>query len=180
MKPFCLSFFLLLSIFLLNSPAYSHATIVLGKLSSDPETPKAGESFRLHLEMVDPSQLAIEDAVVFADFQKQGQTEIIRADFSETSPGIYSSSASLPQAGMYSLIMRDQTFRQEEARATLTFFVGEGANDIPIAFVFPPTATGNSNLLTWLIWLIAVPVIAGIAVTVMVFMNANSKEAEND
>ncbi len=166
--------FLLLSF----SPAYAHATIVLGKLYSEPATPKAGEPFTLTLEVVDPSQLPIEDAVVLANFQKNGRGDILETSFTETKPGIYVANTSIPDAGEYTLFMRDQTFRQEEAKATLSFFIGEGSNDNPIAFVFPPTATGSSNLLTWLIWLIAVPVVAGIVVTVIVLMNSR-KTAED-
>ncbi|MCA9836908.1 MAG: FixH family protein [Trueperaceae bacterium] len=181
LKPVFLIFLLSLSfIGGVSQTALAHATIVLGKLYSEPATPAAGESFSLRLEMVDPSQIPIEDAVVLADFKKNGQSEVTQVTFSETSPGTYETTAELNDAGEYTLLMRDQTFRQEEARATLSFFVGEASNETPIAFVFPPTATGSNNLLTWLIWLIAVPVVAGIVVTVIVLMNSKKADADDD
>lgn len=73
----------------------------------------------------------------------------------------------LPEEGIYQLVLRDQTFQQEEARATLEFVLG---SDMPssIAFIFPPTQTGSSNLSTWLIYVIGIPVVAGIVVTILV------------
>ena len=165
---------------LLPGLAFAPATIVLGKLYVEPETPEAGAPFTLRLEMVDPSQVPLEDAIVLANFQKNGQSTVIETNFTETVAGTYLANATLDESGEYTLLMRDQTFRQEEARASLSFFVGEGQNEIPIAFVFPPTATGNNNLFTWLIWLIAVPVVAGIVVTVVVLMNSRNTAEEDD
>jgi len=158
----------------------AHATIVLGRLSSEPTTPIANEPFTLNLEMLDPSQIAVEDAIVFADFNLRGDST--QLEFTETeTPGVYQTQGVLASSGEYQLIMRDQTFRQEEARANLSFFVTtEGNNQIneaSIAFVFPPTATGSNNLTTWLIWLIGIPILAGIVVTVVVLLNPR-KDAE--
>ena len=37
-----------------------------------------------------------------------------------------------------------------------------------LSFVFPPTATGPQGLRTWLLWLVGLPLLAGLAVTVLV------------
>lgn len=37
----------------------------------------------------------------------------------------------------------------------------------PIDFLFPPTATGG-GVSVWLLWLVAIPLIAGIVVTILV------------
>lgn len=172
----------IVTMILLTPQVQAHATIVLGRLSSEPTTPTANEPFILNLEMLDPSQTAVEDAIVFADFKLRNETT--QLEFTETeTPGVYKTEGVLPIAGEYELIMRDQTFRQEEARAVLTFFVSSEAdtqvNEASLAFVFPPTATGSNNLTTWLIWLIAIPILAGIVVTVVVLLNprVDSEEA---
>jgi len=165
------------------SSAAAHATIVLGVLSTDPITPSANESFTINLQMNDPSQIPIEDAVVLADFSKDNLDASINVNFEETdTPGLYKATSSLPQEGKYKLIMRDQTFRQEEARANLSFVVlgsdTELVNEASIPFVFPPTATGSQGLRTWLIWLIALPVVAGIVVTAFVLLSTSNPKPD--
>ena len=73
----------------------------------------------------------------------------------------------LPDTGDWQLLLRDQTFRQEEAKAELSFPVGTGDGGAVLDFVFPPTDTGQS-VATWLVWVVALPVVAGIIVTVVV------------
>ncbi len=174
-KNIVITFFIAFIAMTLVTPhVQAHATIVLGRLSSEPTTPIANEPFTLTLEMLDPSQVAVEDAIVFADFQLRSETT--QLEFTETeTPGVYQTEGVLAIAGEYQLIMRDQTFRQEEARANLSFFVttedDNQINEASIAFVFPPTATGSNSLTTWLIWLIGIPILAGIVVTVVVLVN---------
>jgi len=66
------------------SSAAAHATIVLGVLSTDPITPSANESFTINLQMNDPSQIPIEDAVVLADFSKDNLDASINVNFENT------------------------------------------------------------------------------------------------
>lgn len=178
--------FICLVCFAMLSLAFAHATIVLGRLASDPITPNAGEQFTLNLEMSDPSQVPIEDAIVLADFSTPGLAEPIMVKFATTqTPGLYIATASLPKAGEYELTMRDQTFRQEEARANLSFQVLDTEKEIPslneasIPFVFPPTATGSNSIRSWLIWLIALPIVAGVVVTAFVLLNSSDTKKES-
>ena len=87
----------------------------------------------------------------------------------ETGPGgNYGASVELPAAGYYQLIMRDTTYPQEDAVAELLLeFSGESGFG-PELFIFPPTDIGGASLTTWLIWLVAIPVVAGVIVTVIV------------
>ncbi len=87
----------------------------------------------------------------------------------ESGPGgNYSARIQLPAAGVYQLIMRDTTYPQEDAVADLTIrFDGETAFDTAL-FIFPPTDIGAASLGTWLLWLVAIPVLAGVIVTVAV------------
>ena len=103
--------------------AAAHATIVLGHLEVLPEHPATNTPLELRLRLEDPTQVPIQDAVVFADLSPAGQpkAEPVRAEFSETqTPGTYAATTTLAQPGPYQIVLRDQTYRQEEARATLS------------------------------------------------------------
>jgi hypothetical protein len=163
----------------LGTVGYAHPTIVLGTLYSDPVTPEPGEPFTISLVMLFPAQVPVADAVVNLEFSKPGQATIRTEEMPEVAEGRYEVQVTLPQAGSYSLMIRDTTYRQEETTASLTFMVGEGENDEAIPFVLPPTAIG-ADLQTWLVWLIAVPVIAGVVVTILVMMNSPDKTAEKE
>ena len=156
----------------------AHATLVLGTLSSQPTNPAPQEPFTLTLELVDPSQVPVEDAFVFAEFRLTDAMEPVVANFTESSlPGIYEAVISLPEAGTYDVLLRDQTFRQEEAQATVTFAVNASNHPEGVNFIFPPTATGPQSLATWLIWVIALPIVAAIVVTVVVLRTQSTDKS---
>lgn len=169
---------LLLTLSALSCAALAHSTIVLGTLQSDPVSPAAGEPFTLTMTLHDPTDFPIEDAYVLAEFRQQPSDTPVEARFSELGEGSYQTEVSLP-AGSYTLLLRDQTFRQEEARAELTVDLN-GAALFPEErnnFLFPPTATSSSTLQTWLIWLIALPVAAGVLVTILVLRSAKEEDS---
>ncbi len=157
---------LIVSITLLASTALAHAFIVTGSLVTIPNPAKSNEPFILQLDLHDPNLVPVEDAIVVAEFSQEGQTYSF--NFTQDEPGLYSTDVTLPKEGNYTLLLRDQTYQQEEARATLQFTLG---SPDPINFIFPPTRTSSNSLQTWLIWVIAVPIIAGMIVTVLVLMN---------
>jgi hypothetical protein len=154
----------------------AHAFFVTGNITTTPSPAPVGEEFILQIEMTDPTGTPVEDAVVAAEFTKDGKMS--RFEFFDSGvPGLYSAKVTLPGEGTYSLLLRDTTYKQEEAKATLEFTLGPGQPDT-ISFIFPPTQTGSSNLSTWLIWVIGIPILAGIIVTVLVLMNTKEKVEE--
>lgn len=164
----------------LATPAHAHATIVLGTLTFDPDPPRPGAGTEVRLEMVDPTQFPIEDAIVSIELTPVGGDRTVVGQFTEVEPGVYLSSFTLEAGGEYEVLMRDRTFRQEEARVTLPITVGDEAL-AAIRFVFPPTATGpNRSITTWLIWLIGLPVVAGIVVTALVLTGGRKRETDAD
>jgi hypothetical protein len=173
-----------LSVLLLGAAALAHATLVLGTLSSDPAAPRPGEPFTVSVELVDPTQVPVEDAWVLGEFRQQdvpAGSEPVTARFEEgNTPGVYQAQVTLPERGAYALLLRDQTFRQEEAQAELTFNVGRRTPPEARSFIFPPTATGPQGLGVWLLWLIGLPFLAAITVTVLVLTRGQpaSTEAE--
>lgn len=165
---------------LLLSIAGAHATLVLGSLTFEPDPPRPGEATEVTLEMVDPTQLPIEDAVVFIELTPSAGGPTVMGEFSEIAPGIYRSGFTLESGGDYQVLMRDQTFRQEEARVTVPISVGSEALEA-VRFVFPPTATtSNRSIATWLLWLIGLPVVAGIVVTAMVLTGGRGEGEETE
>jgi hypothetical protein len=174
----------LLVVLLAVSTVLAHPTVVLGTLTSDPQTPQPGNAFTLTLELEDPTQMPIEDAFVIAEFRPEGRTDgpITVAEFAEVSAGRYQASTTLSQAGTYDILLRDQTYRQEETNAQITLNVGTGddVGDNPEVydFLFPPTAVGRQSVLTWLVWLIGVPVLAALVVTVLV-LSRSQEPREN-
>lgn len=149
--------------------ALAHATIVFGTVSSEPAPVRAGQPAALLLEMRDPVDAPVEDAVVFVEAGPPSGEPVLESDrFAEIRPGVYRTEVVLPEQGEWTLRFRDQTFRQEEAQATITLSVGPNGDTEPRSFIFPPTATGPTGLTTWLAWLIGLPLVAGLVVTVMV------------
>ena len=96
----------------------------------------------------------------------------------ETGPGgHYESQVQLPDVGRYELIMRDTTYPQEDAIAELEVILDGIEPHDELLFVFPPTDIGAASLGTWLIWLIGIPVVGGIIVTVIVLRGGGDKRA---
>ena len=160
---------------------FAHATLVLGTVSSTPTNPQPGEDFELRLTLENPTGLAVEDAIVYAEFRPQGAAlesePVRRVQLEESATGVYTANLSLPNAGEWSLYLRDQTFRQEEATAEVTFAVGDAAAPPTQSFVFPPTATAPPNIWVWLGWLIGLPIVAAVVVTVIV-LTGSKKEPQ--
>jgi len=163
----------------LASVGLAHAFVVIGTLKATPQTPQAGEPFTLLLTLEDPTRTPVPRAVVFGEFRPTRQLEAapIRADFAELTPGTYQATLSLPTAGSWTLFMRDQTYPQEETNAELTFLVGEAANPEALTFIFPPTVVPPENLWTWLGWLIGLPLLAAVVVTVLVLRSKPAAKA---
>jgi hypothetical protein len=156
----------------------AHAFFVTGEITTTPTPAPVGEEFILQIGMTDPSGVPVEDAVVAAEFSKDGDMQ--RFEFSESDvPGLYAAKVTLPTEGTYSVLLRDTTYQQEEARATIEFTLGASQPN-SIAFIFPPTQTSSNNLSAWLIWVIGIPVLAGIVVTVLVLMNTKGKSEEQE
>ena len=147
----------------------AHATLVFVDVTSDPSPPRAGEPLVLRIDMRDPVDAPVEDAIVFVEATAPSGGALVTSDrFEEVDPGVYETTLTLAAAGDWTLLFRDRTFRQEEANATITLGVGPTGTAEALTFIFPPTATGPQSLTTWLIWLVGLPLVAGLVVTVMV------------
>lgn len=175
--------------------AAAHATLVLGEISVSPDPPVPEAPVRLVMSLVDPSLAPVEDAVVFVEVREHDQhtqsvpdaatlaPELPEAKRSyaleEVEPGRYQAELVLGSATTYHLLVRDQTFEWEEANASVLLEVGgEAVGTLP--FILPPTAIGPRSLWTWLLWLVGLPVVAGLVVTVLVLTSKRDAPAAGD
>lgn len=192
--------------------AFAHATIVFGTLSVAPNPPPANVPLTFELTLHDPTGTPVEDAIVRLEIGSLAPGETIvpgeapapgsapdtdaarepdadlvepvaQASATEVSPGRYRAQLAVPAAGLYPILIRDQTFRQEEATQIVSMRLGTGERVESIEFILPPTATGG-GLGAWLIWLVAIPLVAGVIVTVLVLRaspqdGSAEREAEN-
>jgi hypothetical protein len=173
--------------------AAAHATLVLGEISVLPDPPVAEAPLRLVMSLVDPALAPVEDAVVFVEVREHDEhtksvtdaateaPELPEAKRSyvleEVEPGRYQAELVLGNATTYHLLVRDQTFEWEEANASVLLEVG-GAAVGTLPFILPPTAIGPRSLWTWLLWLVGLPVVAGLVVTVLVLTSKRDASAE--
>jgi len=168
---------------LLVGTVHGHATLVFGSLGIDPDPPPPGTSFTLTLTLEDPALAPVEDAVVFVEVRPMpaaGETlpspsteapELpppLRAErLVEVAPAVYRADFALPDGGAYHLLVRDQTFQWEEANASVVLpLLGDPVGELP--FILPPTQVGPRSLWTWIVWLVGLPLLAGVVVTLLV------------
>lgn len=149
--------------------ALAHATLVLGTAAFSALPPESGPGTELVMQLHDPSLVEVEDAIVFVELTRldTNQPPIGTDRLAEPEPGVYATTLPELGAGEYQLRVVDRTFRQEEAIAEVTLALDE-AGAGTVAFVLPPTATSQQDLLSWLAWVVGLPLLAGVIVTVLV------------
>lgn len=167
----------------LLSSALAHATLVLGTVAFTPDPPVPGQPAELRIELHDPTLAEVEDAIVFVEIGTRGgrgDEPAVRTDrLDEPQPAVYVTQVVLQAQGEHTLRIIDRTFRQEEAIAELE--VTFGAEPVgSLAFVLPPTATGPQDILSWLAWVIGLPLLAGVIVTVLVLRGGGKGGDEAD
>lgn len=168
--------------------AFGHATLVIGELVVAPDPPVPGQPVEVTVSLIDPLLVPVEKALVRIELREidpedpavppsitgTEATEFLALPAAlatdylpETDKGVYSGSFEAPEAGRYTVSVRDTTFRNEEAIANVGIDFGLARNG-EVAFVLPPTPIGPRSLGTWLLWIIGIPVAAGVLVTILV------------
>lgn len=170
--------------------AAAHATLVIGTLSFSPDPAAGATELVATLVLEDPGLVEVEDAVVFLEFRRldesqparevnnQPDTEpvFVTERLPEPTAGTYVISVPTPDPGTYVITVRDRTYRQEEAVANLVVTFADDSATLEHTFVLPPTATGPTSLGRWLVWLIGVPLLAGVLVTVLVLRGGRKED----
>jgi hypothetical protein len=168
---------------LLVGNVHAHATLVFGTVRIEPDPPQPGTAFSLTLTLEDPALAPVEDAVVFIEARPMPSagaalpspsTEApalpppLRAErLIEVAPAVYRAEFELPAGDAYHLLVRDQTYQWEEANASVVLpLLGSPVGELP--FILPPTQVAPRSLWTWIVWLVGLPLLAGIVVTLLV------------
>ena len=174
---------LALAFALLAGAVHAHATLVFGVVRVAPDPPAPGEAFTLTLTLEDPSLTPVEDAIVFVELRPMPALDAqlpaasteppdlpapLRSErLVEVAPAVYQTEISLPDGDSYHLLVRDQTFQWEEANASVILpLLGRAVGDLP--FILPPTQVAPRSLWTWIVWLVGLPLLAGVVVTLLV------------
>lgn len=186
------------SLLALAGTGAAHATLVIGNLQFTPDPPVAGERTLVTITLKDPLLVAVEKALVRVQFRPistdgpaapesvtgseavefLATSAVLSSDyFPETAGGTYQGTITAPAAGAYTVSVRDTTFRNEEAIANIELAVGGSPNGA-VAFVLPPTPIAPRSLSTWLIWLVGIPLLAGVVITVLVLRQGPEEAAE--
>ena len=163
---------------------------MFGVVRAEPDPPVAGEAFRLAIVLEDPSLAPVEDAIVFVELRPMPAGDVPPPSTEapdlppplrdvrlvEVEPATYRGEFELPAAGRYHLLVRDQTFPWEEANASVVLTVGgEPVGDLP--FILPPTQVAPRSLWTWVLWLVGLPLAAGLVVTILVLRSGRPPAA---
>lgn len=184
MKRLYLSFLLLVS-----SLVSAHATLVLVEMTLEPTTPTVDAPFQVALELIDPFQVPVEDAIIRLEARPIRSDDSVPVDapiilmMEESTAGRYEATLELSQSEEQSpewkIFFRDQTYPYEEATKNVDITLERSYTE-PIDFIFPPTQTQPRSIWTWLGWLIGLPVgVAGfVTVAVIVTHNKDKNNAK--
>lgn len=182
------------------SLAGAHATLVIGDLMLSPDPPVPGKAVTVRISLVDPLLVAVEKALVRVEFRAiDPEDPLVPASITgteateflelptvlsteylqEVEAGVYAGTLMAPEAGRYTVSVRDTTFRNEEAIANFGVDTGVAPNGT-IAFVLPPTPIAPSSIGTWLLWILGIPLAAGVLITFFALRRPADPDAAND
>lgn len=167
--------------------SFAHPFVVIGHLEISPNPPVPGEELHVDIRLEEQNQKPVPDAVMFIEFRIHPpdydsndpdrtpilelpifyKTELPLEEYAEAQ---YRITFPSPPSGDYYLTIRDRTYPVEDALATIEFSSGRERPYKPadLLFILPPTDITPAKLSTWIAWLIAIPLVSGIVVTVLV------------
>lgn len=187
--------FVALILSLLLGSAVAHPMVVIGHLAIEPNPPVPGEEVHVDIRLEEQTQKPVPDAVMFMEFRlippnydlnDPERTPILdlpifyKTDLplEEYAEAQYRITFPAPAKGSYYLTIRDRTYPAEDAIATIEFETGREKpySERELLFILPPTDITPAKLSAWIAWLIAIPLVAGIGVTILVLRTAKPEE----
>lgn len=167
--------------------AWAHGNVVRGAVTVTPDPPRPGRPWVVTVELQSSSGAPVEGARLVGELKSQAAsgapspapaTALAFKEYQEPY-GTYRAQLVAPPAGTYRLALLDETYPKERTRAQVTLSVGGSKPNGALDFAFPPTG-GSRSLSTWLLWLVGLPVVAGIVVTVLVLRSRPGREGRAD
>jgi hypothetical protein len=163
---------LALALLLTAASAAGHGMVVLGAVTANPDPPRPGAALVVTVDLATLSKSPVEGAKLVgslmpADRPDATPTEVAFREYPEPY-GTYRAQLTAPPAGRYDLTVRDRTYPNEDISATVTLQVGGAKPNGTLDFTFPPATGGPRSLVRWLLWLVGLPLLAGVVVTVLV------------
>lgn len=160
--------------------ALAHGTVVLGAVTANPDPPRPGAPLILTVDLAKLSKAPVEGAKLEGSLRPAGRpdaaaTPIAFQEYPEPY-GTYRARLEAPPAGRYTLTVRDRTYPREDIRASVTLQVGGAQPNGSLDFTFPPATGGPRSVLRWLLWLVGLPLLAGVVVTVLVLRSKNQEK----
>lgn len=173
----------------------AHPMVVIGHLAIEPNPPEPGAEVHVDILLEEQTQKPVPDAIMFMEFRLIPpnydlndpdripildlpifyKTDLPLEEYAEAR---YRITFPVPDKGSYYLTIRDRTYPAEDAIATIEFETGREKpyTDKELLFILPPTDITPAKLSTWIAWLIAIPLLAGVVVTVLVLRTAKPEE----
>jgi len=170
------------------SLAQAHGSLVLGAVSLSPDPPVPGEALTISVVLATSGNAPVEGAKLAGELTATAAAEADAASTGTSTTtgtpttmvpaipvplrefpepyGTYRARITAPAAGRYTLKVVDHTYPKESTSASVVLQVGGPAANGALDFTFPPTNVPRS-LVSWLLWLVGLPLAAGIVVTVL-------------
>ena len=170
--------------FLVPAAAFAHGTVVLGAVTANPDPPSPGAPLILTVDLATLSKAPVEGAKLEGTLQPAGQpgaapTPLTFQEYPEPYGTYRARLEAAPPPGRYTLTVRDRTYPKEDIRASVTLQVGGAQPNGSLDFTFPPARGGSRSVVRWLLWLVGLPLLAGVVVTVLVLRSKN-EDSKND
>lgn len=177
---------LLLAVLLWSGLAHAHQELLFAHVSSSPPAPVAGEEFQLRVRLSESSGQPITGVVLVALLREPGEaTGDEKPGPDEISSGVslrpgaeagtYRGRMGAKPEGVYRLTLVEVVEGRAEASGSGSIEIG-GADPLEEELLLPPS--GGSALGSWLVWLVGLPLLAGLLVTLLVFTGRRSDEEE--
>jgi hypothetical protein len=161
---------------LLAGSASAHQSLLFAHVTTRPEAAAPGEPFELLVHLTDSAHRdvsGVELAALLSDSTEDGLDVARRGEGvpagaprlrGEAGSGRYHGTMPGRPAGTYLLTIVEVVGGEVETRASAELAVGGPAVDLRL--LMPPS--GRSGLGTWLVWLVGLPLLAGLLVTLLV------------
>lgn len=177
---------LLLMALLWTGMAQAHEELLFAQISSSPPAPVANEPFELQVRLTESSGRPVTDVNLVASLRESVEESADEtAAQGEISGGIrlraaaagnYTGRMDAVAEGVYQLSLVEVVGGRTEASGSVLVEIGSD-NPLEGELLLPPS--GGSGFGSWLVWLVGLPLLAGLLVTLLVFTGRGGNEEKH-